>query len=76
MLTNPCTNELGVFDRKIIKKIYDWNLKNSSFARGKWKILQNYEINVILLEDNIVWFIKSRRTDWNKDKGDVKKMQW
>jgi len=49
-----------IFERKIMRKIYD----PTRTEDGYWRIKTNQEINGILKGQNIIGFIKKQRLNW------------
>jgi hypothetical protein len=58
-LTREEEGRLGLFERKILRKIYGPISEN-----GNWRIRYNEEVDKIIQGENIVRFIKSHRIRW------------
>jgi hypothetical protein len=52
-------NALRIFERKIIRRIYEAVMGNNV-----WRIRYNEELNTLLKGEDIVRFIKSQRIRW------------
>jgi hypothetical protein len=56
-LTDRDEQHLRIFERRILKKIFD-PVQNEN---GSWRVRMNYELNKLIGNADIVRFIKSRR---------------
>jgi len=65
--TNPDEQYLRIFERTILRKIFD-PVQNED---GSWRIRMNYELNELIENADIGRFIKCRRIAWL---GHVKRM--
>jgi len=54
------SNDIGIFERKIMKKIYG----PTRTEDGHWRIKTNQEINDRLKGQNIIGYIKKQRLNW------------
>ena len=59
-LTNIDEQNLRIFELRILGKIYG-PVQNEN---GSWRIRMNYELNELIVNADIVRFIKSRRIAW------------
>jgi hypothetical protein len=59
-LTNQDEQNLRIFERRIMRKIFD-PVQNED---GSWRIRMNYELSELVKNADIVRFIKSRRMAW------------
>jgi len=59
ILKETIINELLVFERKILRKIFGPNNKN-----GIWRIKTNQELDEIIKHKNIINFIGAQRLSW------------
>jgi len=59
-LTNRDEQHLRIFERRILRTIFD-PVQNED---GSWRIRMNYELNELIGNADIVRFIKSRRIAW------------
>jgi len=60
VLKENMINKLMIFERKIMRKIFDSKRSDD----GHWRIKTNQEINDILKGQNIIGFIKKQRFNW------------
>jgi len=59
-LTSRNEQQLRIFERKILRKIFD----PVQDGKGFWRIRKNHELNELIGNADIVRFIKSRRIAW------------
>ena len=59
-LTNPDEQDLRIFERRILRKIFG-PVQNED---GFWRIRMNYELNNLIKNADIVRFVKSKRMAW------------
>ena len=59
-LTSRNEQQLRIFERKILRKIFD----PIQDENGIWRIRKNHELNELIGNADIVRFIKSRRLAW------------
>jgi hypothetical protein len=60
VLTDSGENQLNIFERKILRKIYE----PTQNPDGSWRIKTNEELRHKMKEEDIVKFIKSQRLRW------------
>ena len=60
VLKENMINKLMIFERKIMRKIFDPTRTDD----GYWRIKTNQEVNDILKGQNIIGFIKKQRLNW------------
>jgi hypothetical protein len=67
ILKETIINKLLVFEREILRKIFDPNNEN-----GIWRIKTNEELDEIIKHKNIINFIRAQRLSWL---GHIERMQ-
>jgi len=59
-LTDRDEQYIGIFEHRILRKIFD-PVQNED---GFWRIRMNYELNDLIKNTDIVRFVKGKRMDW------------
>jgi hypothetical protein len=52
--------KLMIFERKILRKIFG----PTKESNGLWRIKTNEELDDLIQQQNVIWFIKSQRLKW------------
>jgi hypothetical protein len=52
--------KLVILERKILRKIF----RPTKESNGLWRIKTNEELDDLIQQQNVIWFIKSQRLKW------------